>query len=68
MREYWTPCSPGDPEGEERGLSSINGDDSLEPPLTLSHLRQSIVTTRPTVSSGDLERFVAWTREFGQDG
>jgi vacuolar protein-sorting-associated protein 4 len=66
--ERWTPCSPGDPEGEENYWRVIPKGELVEPALTLSHFRQSIADTRPTVSADDLARFDEWTQAFGQMG
>jgi len=67
-REYLVPCSPGDPLGETLTWQDIDGDTLLEPKITKSHFLRSIQNTRPTVSEGDLEAQIQWTKDFGQEG
>jgi vacuolar protein-sorting-associated protein 4 len=65
----WTPCSPGDPTGREMSmLTDVKDEELCLPRLTLEHLRQSIASTRPTVSTDDLLQYEQWTRTFGQEG
>lgn len=68
QREYWLPCSPGDPDGVELSWMDIDGDSLLEPPVTYNHFLKAIKTTRPTVNSDDLTKQVQFTEEFGQEG
>jgi len=67
-KTYLTPCSPGDPNGKEMTWIDINGDDLLEPQVTKKHFNQSLYNTRPTVNQGDLEKYINFTKEFGQEG
>jgi vacuolar protein-sorting-associated protein 4 len=68
MRDYWQPCSPGDPEAQPMTWMDIQGDDLLEPPVSMSHFIKALVTTRPTVNAADLEKQVEFTEQFGQEG
>jgi len=68
MRAYWQPCSPGDPEALPMTWMDINGEDLLEPPVSKRHFIQSIKTTRPSVNKDDLENYIKWTKDFGQEG
>jgi len=68
MREYWTPCSPGDPAGVPMTWMDLNGDELMEPIVSKSHFRRSLITTRPTVSQADIVDHQKWTSEFGQEG
>ena len=68
MREYWTPCSPGDREGREMRWTDIQGDELLEPQLGLNDFMKSLQTVRPTVSDADLSAHVKFTTDFGQEG
>jgi vacuolar protein-sorting-associated protein 4 len=68
MKEYWQPCSPGDLEAVEMTWMNINGDDLLEPPVSKRHFMQSIKTTRPSVNKSDLDKYIQWTKDFGQEG
>jgi vacuolar protein-sorting-associated protein 4 len=58
----WTPCSPGDPQAQEKSWTDLDGDQLLEPPL------KAIKASRPTVSKEDLTRSAEWTKEFGSEG
>jgi len=67
-KTYWQPCSPGDPEAVPMTWMDMNGEDLLEPPVSKRHFIQSIKTTRPSVNKSDLENYVKWTKDFGQEG
>ncbi|KAF9482350.1 AAA-domain-containing protein [Pholiota conissans] len=64
----WTPCSPGDPEAEERTWSDIESDELLEPTLKVADFLKSLSSTRPTVTEADIKRHEEWTKESGADG
>eukprot|EP01128_Nolandella_sp_AFSM9_P007035 TRINITY_DN3756_c0_g1_i1.p1 TRINITY_DN3756_c0_g1~~TRINITY_DN3756_c0_g1_i1.p1 ORF type:complete len:445 (+),score=98.96 TRINITY_DN3756_c0_g1_i1:36-1337(+) len=68
IRDYLTPCSPGDPAGMEMTWMDLEGEELMEPALTASHFQQSIRNTRPSVGPEDIQEHVKWTAEFGQDG
>jgi len=68
MRKYLTPCSPGDPNALEMRWTDINGDDLMEPTLTIADFLKSLQTTRPTVSNKDIGEHVKFTTDFGQEG
>jgi vacuolar protein-sorting-associated protein 4 len=61
----WTPCSPGDPEAQEKTWSDIDSDELLEPPLKLADFLKSLSSTRPTVTESDIKRHEEWTKESG---
>eukprot|EP01122_Echinamoeba_exundans_P014630 TRINITY_DN666_c0_g3_i1.p1 TRINITY_DN666_c0_g3~~TRINITY_DN666_c0_g3_i1.p1 ORF type:complete len:377 (-),score=60.54 TRINITY_DN666_c0_g3_i1:92-1222(-) len=67
-REFWMPCSPGDPAAQPMTWQDIQGDDLIEPPVSMSHFVKALVTTRPTVNQADLDRQVEFTEQFGQEG
>jgi vacuolar protein-sorting-associated protein 4 len=67
-KTYWQPCSPGDPEAVPMTWMDINGEDLLEPNVSKRHFIQSIKTTRPSVNRSDIEKYVKWTKDFGQEG
>jgi len=66
--EKLTPCSPGDPEGEEKSWTDVGTDELLEPPLRIGDFLQSIASTRPSVAADDVKRHIDWTNESGADG
>ncbi|KAF8919423.1 AAA-domain-containing protein [Mucidula mucida] len=63
-----TPCSPGDPEAEEKTWTDIESDELMEPPLTLKDFLRSMDTVRPTVTADDIKKHDEWTKESGNDG
>ncbi|EPQ61144.1 AAA-domain-containing protein [Gloeophyllum trabeum ATCC 11539] len=64
----WTPCSPGDPEAEEKSWSDLSGDELLEPPLKLSDFLKSLDSVKPSVTEADIKRHDDWTKESGDSG
>jgi vacuolar protein-sorting-associated protein 4 len=64
----WTPCSPGDPNAQEKSWTDLDGDQLLEPPLKVRDFIKAIKASRPTVSKEDLTRSADWTKEFGSEG
>eukprot|EP00002_Diphylleia_rotans_P038067 TRINITY_DN859_c1_g1_i1.p1 TRINITY_DN859_c1_g1~~TRINITY_DN859_c1_g1_i1.p1 ORF type:complete len:450 (+),score=123.24 TRINITY_DN859_c1_g1_i1:56-1405(+) len=69
--DYYSPCRPA--EASQPGVVEMNWmnipDGRLdEPVLSMPDFEASLSTTRPSVSSDDLERYVQFTHEFGQEG
>ncbi|KAF2025534.1 vacuolar protein sorting-associated protein-like protein VPS4 [Setomelanomma holmii] len=64
----WTPCSPGDPQAQEKSWTELDGDQLLEPPLRVRDFIKAIKASRPTVSKEDLTKSADWTKEFGSEG
>ena len=62
----WTPCSPGDPEAEEKSWTDIESNELQEPPLKLADFLKSLSSTRPTVTADDIKRHEQWTAESGE--
>jgi vacuolar protein-sorting-associated protein 4 len=67
ITQHWLPCSPGDAEGTEMTWADVQGEELLEPPVTVSDFIKASVTARPSVNQGDLEQYEKWTEEFGQE-
>ncbi len=65
---HYTPCSPGDPKAEEKSWTNIGSDELLEPELVYNDFQRAASTVRPSVNASDLEKYVNWTAEFGQEG
>lgn len=68
VKTFWTPCSPGDPEAKEMNWTQLEGDDLLEPILSMNDFLRSLQTVRPTVSETDIIDHIKFTKEFGQEG
>jgi len=62
------PCSPGEPDAVKIDLMQIEGN-MLEPPvIALRDFVRALDNAKPSVNSRDLDRQIAWTQEFGQEG
>ncbi|KAJ2804973.1 Vacuolar protein sorting-associated protein 4 [Coemansia helicoidea] len=68
QRDYWTPCSPGDPQAVEKTWNEVGGNDLWEPDLTLTDFIKAVKNSRPTVNDEDLKRQIEFTNDFGQEG
>lgn len=68
VKHKLTPCSPGDPDAEERAWTDVGSEELLEPPLRVGDFLNSIATTRPSVAADDIKRHIEWTNESGADG
>lgn len=67
-QEKLTPCSPGDSGAMEMSWVDVDADKLLEPPLLLRDFVKAIKSSRPTVSTEDLEKNEEWTKKFGSEG
>lgn len=68
VHDLLTPCSPGDPEAVEMSWTEVDSTKLKEPVITFNDFIKSLRTTRPTVNQKDLEKYVEWTSEYGQEG
>lgn len=68
VHDLVTPCSPGDPEAREMSWTEVDSAKLKEPVVTYNDFQKSLRTTRPTVNQKDLDRYVEWTSEYGQEG
>ncbi|KAG2195478.1 P-loop containing nucleoside triphosphate hydrolase protein [Mucor mucedo] len=68
MREYFTPCSPGDPDAQVMNWMNIEGDQLLEPELTIQDFLKAVQSSRPTVNEAGITQHVEFTQDFGQEG
>ncbi|PWN22860.1 putative VPS4-vacuolar sorting protein [Microstroma glucosiphilum] len=65
MRQYWTPCSPGDAGATEKSWEDIDADSLLEPPLVLKDFIRAIDMVKPTVAQSDIAQHLKWTSDSG---
>lgn len=69
---YYLPCPPSDPSGSEFTLQQFaeqgQADKVLPPQITMRDFEKVLGRARPTVSANDLDVFVRFTNEFGEDG
>ncbi|KAF9103192.1 Vacuolar protein sorting-associated protein 4 [Mortierella sp. AM989] len=68
LTKHLTPCSPGDPAALEMSWEHVEGDQLLEPTLSLADFIKSIKSVRPTVSADDVVEHTKFTLEFGSEG
>ncbi|CAG8455714.1 9271_t:CDS:2 [Paraglomus brasilianum] len=68
MKEYWEPCSIGDPEAQRMDLDKIDPDELIEPHVTRDDFTLALHNIRPTVNKDDLEKYDEWTQNFGMEG
>jgi len=68
VNDLLTPCSPGDPAAVEMSWTEVDSTKLKEPVVTFQDFMKSLRTTRPTVNQKDLDRYVEWTSEYGQEG
>jgi hypothetical protein len=62
----WTPCSPGDRQAVERSWTEIESDELQEPALRLTDFERALESTRPTVTSEDIQKHQKWTNDSGR--
>jgi vacuolar protein-sorting-associated protein 4 len=67
-RRFLTPCSPGDPRAVEKTWMDVSGDELLEPDLTVNDFLKAVLNGRKSVNDDDIQKYVEWTAEFGQEG
>ncbi|KAI7904477.1 skd1 protein [Cokeromyces recurvatus] len=68
IQSYFTPCSPGDPDAQVMNWMDIEGDQLLEPELTIQEFLKAAKNSRPTVNETDIKQHVSFTQDFGQEG
>eukprot|EP01133_Synstelium_polycarpum_P012911 gene12911-15166_t len=68
MQEYVTPCSPGDPQGREMTWMDIDPTKLREPEISINDCLRSCRMIKPSVSTKDLDKYIEFTKEYGQDG
>lgn len=70
--EYaWVPCSKNVPGAQQMRLMEIIAEEQdkvLAPRLSQLDFLKVLQKVKPTVSKGDIQRQISWTKEFGQEG
>ena len=69
----WVPCNPNDasPYKKEMCLMDIPTEEQSKvsvQPLELNDFLSVLINSRPSVGKDDLNRYIEWTNEFGQEG
>nr|CAG8433184.1 15328_t:CDS:10 [Entrophospora candida] len=62
------PCSPGHPDAKEMTWMDVKSDELKEPELVEKDFIKAIRNTRPTVNNSDIEQYLNFTNDFGQEG
>jgi vacuolar protein-sorting-associated protein 4 len=68
LTRHFTPCSPGDAAAMEMDWTKVEGDELLEPELTVSDFVKAVQNGRKSVNDEDIAQYTEWTAEFGQEG
>jgi len=68
VHDLLTPCSPGTPGATEMTWLEVPGDKLLEPVVSMTDMRRSLATQKPTVNAADLTKLDDFRNDFGQDG
>eukprot|EP00928_Gymnodinium_smaydae_P061327 TRINITY_DN45429_c0_g1_i1.p1 TRINITY_DN45429_c0_g1~~TRINITY_DN45429_c0_g1_i1.p1 ORF type:complete len:491 (-),score=102.89 TRINITY_DN45429_c0_g1_i1:83-1444(-) len=67
-KQYWQPCSPGDPNAQEKTLMEVNSDELLEPEVMAGDFEVALEKIRPSVSPKDLLQHEEFTSQYGMEG
>lgn len=51
----------------EMTWTDVDGDDLMEPPLTIKDFIKAVRSVKPAVSQEDIKKSEDWTRDFGSD-
>lgn len=64
-KTYYTPCSPGDAQAQEKSWADVASDELVEPQLVLNDFLKAILAVRPSVTQNDIAKHRAFTQESG---
>mmetsp|Transcript_23728 Transcript_23728/g.23626 ORF Transcript_23728/g.23626 Transcript_23728/m.23626 type:complete len:184 (-) Transcript_23728:33-584(-) len=64
----FVPTYASDPRGQDMAMMDIEPALLEAPKICLDDFHNALVKTKATVAQDDLEKYVKWTEEFGQDG
>lgn len=64
----WEPCSPGDPQAEEKDLMSIDSEQLRPIDVSHEHFEAAVSNSKPTVGPDDLIKQEEWTKQYGSEG
>ena len=62
------PCSPEEPGAIKMDWTLLDSDQLMEPKLVMDDFLKSLGKVKASVAATDIERHVAFTKEFGEDG
>lgn len=62
------PCSPGDADGQEMTLMTVNPEELLVPPVSRHDFEVALSSTKPSVGKVTMAQHVKFTKEKGQSG
>uniref|UniRef100_A0A7S0ZHN3 AAA+ ATPase domain-containing protein n=1 Tax=Timspurckia oligopyrenoides TaxID=708627 RepID=A0A7S0ZHN3_9RHOD len=66
--QKWVPCSPNDPNGKPMTLMEVDPALLHVPEVSRFDFERALSTSKPSVSSGDIEEHIKFTKDFGTDG
>jgi vacuolar protein-sorting-associated protein 4 len=68
VHDMLTPCSPGDKGAVAMNWIEVPTDKLAEPVLCMNDMLRSLMNTKPTVNSADLQKLHEFQKDFGQEG
>lgn len=68
MVKRLTPCSPGDREGQEMSLMSVQPEELHVPVVSRHDFELALASTKPSVGKDNIEKHIKFTAEKGQSG
>lgn len=68
VNDYFTPCSPGDPNAIEMSWAEVPGEKLMEPPVLYQDFVRAVKKVRPSVNQDDIKLQKDWTEQFGEEG
>ena len=68
----YMPCSPGAQGAFEATMHTLKeagyAEQVIPPPISRNDFERALVRARPTVSAADLDMYIQYTKEFGENG
>ncbi len=65
---FFVPCKPNAPGAQKMSLMDVPSELLKSPDTTMAHFETILPHTNPSVAPEELNRFIEWTAEFGEEG
>lgn len=66
--KQWHPCTEHDEGAVKKTIFEIEGDSLAVPPVKRYHFNNALSRTHTSVGADELEHYISWTKEFGEEG
>lgn len=63
--DLFTPCSPGAPGAMKMTLTDVDGNNFLEPIVSMSDMMMSLITSKPSVNEADIRKLEDFAADIG---